>query len=226
MLSIFSTFPVRDLWRPIQPKVHQTLIDGLSTAGFSYVSGGNPNPADDLRPYNITEPENFQFIAQVWSSCIELCCTALWQLWLIQRFVHLHFAYFALQSFECHGELSILVLWFAQSLESGGSFSHLHAQAEIVFQGRHDAPKYHGVNGDILDFAIYAPKSDSSVLRMFSLSRIHGALLDNGQNYKSLQLGVTIFWISSTPYTMPEIPCTCIYLSVKCRYWQMRLGID
>ena len=52
----------------VQPKVHQTLIDGLSTAGFSYVSGGNPNPADDLRPYNITEPKNFQFIAQVWSS--------------------------------------------------------------------------------------------------------------------------------------------------------------
>ena len=59
-------------------------------------------------------------------------------------------------------------------------------------QGRHDAPKYNGTNGDILDFAIYA-KSDSSVLRMFSLSRIHGALGDNGQNFKSLQLGVTIF---------------------------------
>ena len=54
----------------VQPKVHQTLIDGLSTAGFSYVSGGNPNPADDLRPYKITEPKNFQFIAQVWSSWV------------------------------------------------------------------------------------------------------------------------------------------------------------
>lgn len=58
-------------------------------------------------------------------------------------------------------------------------------------QGRHNAPKYSGLNGDILNFAIYAPKSgaSSSVLRMFSLSRIHGALGDNGQNYKSLQLG-------------------------------------
>lgn len=59
-------------------------------------------------------------------------------------------------------------------------------------EGHHDAPKYNGTNGDILNFAIYA-KSDSSVLRMFSLSRIHGALGDNGQNFKSLQLGVTIF---------------------------------
>ena len=55
-------------------------------------------------------------------------------------------------------------------------------------QGRHDAPKYHGINGDILNFAIYQT-SRASVLRMFSVSRIHGALGDNGQNYKSLRLG-------------------------------------
>ena len=53
-------------------------------------------------------------------------------------------------------------------------------------QGRHDAPKYYGTNGDILNFAIYQTSASSSVLRMFSLSRIHGALGDNGQNYKSL----------------------------------------
>ena len=52
-------------------------------------------------------------------------------------------------------------------------------------QGRHDAPKYYGTNGDILNFAIYQT-SGASVLRMFSVSRIHGALGDNGQNYKSL----------------------------------------
>ena len=46
-------------------QVHQALIDGLTPSnGFSYVTGGQPDPADDLRPYNITSPENFQFIAQ------------------------------------------------------------------------------------------------------------------------------------------------------------------
>lgn len=56
---------------------------------------------------------------------VELWRTELWQMWLIPRFAHLHhFAYFALQSFECHSELSILVmLWFGQSPESGGSVS-------------------------------------------------------------------------------------------------------
>jgi hypothetical protein len=45
--------------------VHQALIDGLTPSnGFSYVTGGQPDPADDLRPYNITSPEKFQFIAQ------------------------------------------------------------------------------------------------------------------------------------------------------------------
>ena len=55
----------------------------------------------------------------------------------------------------------------------------------LAAQGRHDAPKYFGKNGDVLDFAIYA-KGSGSVLRMFSLSRIHGALGDQGQNYKTL----------------------------------------
>ena len=32
--------------------------------GFAYVTGGNPNPGDDLRPYNISSPENFKFILQ------------------------------------------------------------------------------------------------------------------------------------------------------------------
>ena len=56
-----------------------------------------------------------------------------------------------------------------------------------TLEGRHNAPKYFGANGDILNFAIYEGDAPtSSVLRMFSLSRIHGALGDNGQNYKTL----------------------------------------
>nr|ABI14326.1 unknown [Pfiesteria piscicida] len=86
-------------------------IDGT----FSYVTGGDPNPGDDLRQYNISKPKPFQFI----------------------------------------------------------------------LQGRHDAPKFHGENGDIIDINIAATATGSSI-RMFSLSRIHGALGDAGQNYKSL----------------------------------------
>ena len=33
--------------------------------GFTYVTGGEPNPGDDLRPYNISSPEMFKFILQV-----------------------------------------------------------------------------------------------------------------------------------------------------------------
>ena len=128
-------------------------------SGFSYVTGGDPNPGDDLRPFNITEPENFEFI----------------------------------------------------------------------LQGRHDAPKYYGPNGDILDFAIYR-SGTGSVVRMrpglggrgnraesrsihfvadrlqsaecnlrFSLSRIHGALGDNGQNYKSLPTAQLRVYVQKGP---------------------------
>ena len=93
----------------------KSALMSLLSDGFSYVTGGDPNPGDDLRPYNVTKPKNFKFI----------------------------------------------------------------------FQGRHDAPKYKGPNADILDFAIYESGA-GSVLRMFSLSRIHGALGDHGQNYKTL----------------------------------------
>lgn len=56
------------------PQVYQTLINGLTPAdGFSYVTGGHPNPADDLRPYNISSPENFQFIVQA-------CTKSFWHL--------------------------------------------------------------------------------------------------------------------------------------------------
>eukprot|EP00930_Biecheleria_cincta_P038157 TRINITY_DN26217_c0_g1_i1.p1 TRINITY_DN26217_c0_g1~~TRINITY_DN26217_c0_g1_i1.p1 ORF type:complete len:362 (-),score=67.14 TRINITY_DN26217_c0_g1_i1:229-1314(-) len=57
---------------------------------------------------------------------------------------------------------------------------------KFVAQGRHSAPKYSGANADILNFAIYEDASGGSVIRMFSLSRIHGALGDHGQNYKSI----------------------------------------
>ena len=87
----------------------------LQSDGFSYVTGGDPNPADDKRPKNITKPKGFKF----------------------------------------------------------------------VFQGRHGAGKYSGPHADILNFAIYE-SGTGSVLRMFSLSRIHGALGDRGQNYKTL----------------------------------------
>ncbi|CAE7666968.1 unnamed protein product [Symbiodinium microadriaticum] len=114
----------------------QTLdvLKGLKEDGFSYVTGGDPNPGDDLRPYNITEPKSFKFI----------------------------------------------------------------------FQGRHDAPKYKGPNADILDFAIYESGS-GSVLRMFSLSRIHGALGDAGQNYKTLSFMAEKLDASKKP--VPKYGC-------------------
>jgi len=114
----------------------QTLdvLKGLQDDGFSYVTGGDPNPGDDLRPYNITEPKPFKFI----------------------------------------------------------------------FQGRHDAPKYKGPNADILDFAIYESGS-GSVLRMFSLSRIHGALGDAGQNYKTLSFMAQKLVASKKP--VPKYGC-------------------
>jgi len=54
-----------------------------------------------------------------------------------------------------------------------------------IFQGTHKTPK----NGyvDVLNFAIREDEDDSgSIVRMFSSSGVHGALGDNGQNYKSL----------------------------------------
>lgn len=57
---------------------------------------------------------------------------------------------------------------------------------KFIAQGRHGAPKYSGENADILNFAIYPDASKGSTVRMFSVSRIHGALGDNGQNYKTL----------------------------------------
>lgn len=89
----------------------KSKVDGQ----YDYITGGDPNPGDDLRQYNITSPAAFQFI----------------------------------------------------------------------LQGSHSAPKYFGENADILDFTI-AKFGEGSSLRMFSLSRIHGALGDHGQNYKNL----------------------------------------
>lgn len=56
---------------------------------------------------------------------------------------------------------------------------------QFVFQGAHACPLYNGSNSDVLDFTVVAT-STGSELYMFSLSRIHGALGDGGQNYKSL----------------------------------------
>ncbi|CAE8621678.1 unnamed protein product [Polarella glacialis] len=94
----------------------KSLLESKVDGTYEYVSRGSPNPVDDLRPFKISQPEEFQFI----------------------------------------------------------------------LQGRHSAPQYKGENADILDFAIYKTSTGGSVLRMFSLSRIHGALGDAGQNYKTL----------------------------------------
>ena len=43
------------------------LLLGLLTGAqdsFAYITGGSPNPTDDLRAYNISSPENFKFILQ------------------------------------------------------------------------------------------------------------------------------------------------------------------
>jgi len=83
---------------------------------YSYVTGGDPNPGDDLRPYNISKPRRYEFI----------------------------------------------------------------------LQGRHSTPLYNGTNADILNFNIAATDDNGSELSMFSSSRIHGALGDAGQNFKTL----------------------------------------
>jgi len=110
------------------------VLKSLKDNGYRYITGGNPNPGDDLRHYNITKPKNFQFI----------------------------------------------------------------------FQGRHDSPKYSGPNADILDFMIYKSGS-GSVLRMFSISRIHGALGDAGQNYKTLSFMAEKMGASKKP--VPKYGC-------------------
>lgn len=81
---------------------------------YDYVTGGDPNPGDDLQRYNISKPLAYRF----------------------------------------------------------------------VFQGSHRVhnPKF---LPDILDFNII-DMGRSSVVRYFSISRIHGALGDDGQNYKTL----------------------------------------
>jgi len=83
---------------------------------YSYVTGGDPNPGDDLRPYNISKPRRYEFI----------------------------------------------------------------------LQGRHSTPLYNGTNADILNFNIAGSDDNGSELSMFSSSRIHGALGDAGQNFKTL----------------------------------------
>lgn len=98
--------------------VYASVTDALKNkvdGAYDYITGGDPNPGDDLRQYNITQPAAFQYI----------------------------------------------------------------------FQGDHNAPKFFGQHADILDFSI-AKASSGSTLRMFSLSRIHGALGDHSQNYKNL----------------------------------------
>lgn len=110
------------------------VLKSLKDDGYRYITGGNPNPGDDLRHYNITKPKNFHFI----------------------------------------------------------------------FQGRHDSPKYSGPNADILDFTIYGSDS-GSVLRMFSISRIHGALGDAGQNYKTLSFMADKLDASKKP--VPKYGC-------------------
>mmetsp|Transcript_114694 Transcript_114694/g.320510 ORF Transcript_114694/g.320510 Transcript_114694/m.320510 type:complete len:194 (-) Transcript_114694:152-733(-) len=95
--------------------IREQLESGVD-GSYSYVSGGNPNPADDLRPYRIVKPRKFEFI----------------------------------------------------------------------LQGAHSTPLYRAENSDILDFNVASNDAGGSILRMFSLSRIHGALGDAGQNFKTL----------------------------------------
>lgn len=61
---------------------------------------------------------------------------------------------------------------------------------QFILQGRHDCPNFYGENGDVFDISISKATAEdgtiASTLRMFSLSFIHGALGDNGQNYKTL----------------------------------------
>mmetsp|Transcript_1500 Transcript_1500/g.4390 ORF Transcript_1500/g.4390 Transcript_1500/m.4390 type:complete len:192 (+) Transcript_1500:50-625(+) len=59
-----------------------------------------------------------------------------------------------------------------------------NATYEFIFQGAHTTSGKHYV--DTLNFNVRPGDGASSVVRMFSISNIHGALGDSGQNFKSL----------------------------------------
>jgi len=94
----------------------KTFLTSPNDGSYARVTGGDPNPTDDLREFNISKPKLFEFI----------------------------------------------------------------------LQGSHQTPKYKDNDADVLNFNI-AKTDGGSSLRMFSLSRIHGALGDAGQNYKTLK---------------------------------------
>merc|ERR1711907_811105 len=56
--------------------------------------------------------------------------------------------------------------------------------AKFIFQGTHETT---GGYVDTLDFAINQDSSGQTSVRAFSVSNIHGALGDGGQNYKTLK---------------------------------------
>ena len=58
---------------------------------------------------------------------------------------------------------------------------HPHRR-HYIFQGHHNTS---GGYVDTLNFNL-KPTADGHLLRMFSVSNIHGALGDSGQNYKTL----------------------------------------
>lgn len=60
--STWSTFQI-----PVE--IFSDDLTGVQD-GFTYVTGGEPNPGDDLRPYNISSPEMFKFILQAQSSAM------------------------------------------------------------------------------------------------------------------------------------------------------------
>lgn len=69
---------------------------------------------------------------------------------------------------------------------------------QFALQGLHSAPKYRGENADIININIAADtRGSGSIVRMFSVSRIHGALGDNGQNYKTLAYLASALGVSS-----------------------------
>ena len=68
---------------------------------------------------------------------------------------------------------------------------------QFVFQGTHTTA---GGYVDTLDFNVRQNDAgDSSTLRIFSVSNIHGALGDNGQNYKTIATIQESFMGTSSP---------------------------